>query len=213
MSTFEEVLEKDGRLVYKTRGVSMLPMLHQNRDIIVIVPLKRRLKKYDVVLYKRGSSYILHRIVGVRDEEYLIRGDNTYRLEHVPQETVIGVLTGFVRKHSFAAFGWYRIVLGALVLLYAATSSPLLIGGIFPAIVAGVLGPVFLRIKGVYFVLLTFAFGQIVNLILQDWVALTGGNSGIYGIPKFSIFGFRLTQVHHYYILALIFLVKFFLVA
>lgn len=98
MSTFEEVLEKDGRLVYKTRGVSMLPMLHQNRDIIVIVQLKGRLKKYDVVLYKRGSSYILHRIVGVRDEEYLIRGDNTYRLEHVPQETVIGVLTGFVRN-------------------------------------------------------------------------------------------------------------------
>ena len=29
---------------------------------------------------------------------YLIRGDNTYRLEHVPQETVIGVLTGFVRN-------------------------------------------------------------------------------------------------------------------
>ena len=32
----------------------------------------------------------------------------------------IRFLTGFVRKHSFAAFGWYRIVLGALVLLYAA---------------------------------------------------------------------------------------------
>ena len=31
----------------------------------------------------------------------------------------IRFLTGFVRKHSFAAFGWYRIVLGTLVLLYA----------------------------------------------------------------------------------------------
>ncbi len=31
----------------------------------------------------------------------------------------IRFLTGFVRKHSFATFGWYRIVLGALVLLYA----------------------------------------------------------------------------------------------
>ena len=37
-STFEEILKKDGRLVYKTRGVSMLPMLHQNRDIAVIMP-------------------------------------------------------------------------------------------------------------------------------------------------------------------------------
>ena len=98
MSTFEEILKKDGRLVYKTRGVSMLPMLHQNRDIVVIVPPEGRLKKYDVELYKRGSSYILHRIIGIQDEEYFIRGDNTYRMEHVPPELVIGVLTGFVRN-------------------------------------------------------------------------------------------------------------------
>ena len=98
MSTFEEILKKDGRLVYKTRGVSMLPMLHQNRDIVVIVPPEGRLKKYDVALYKRGSSYILHRIIGIQDEEYFIRGDNTYRMEHVPLELVIGVLTGFVRN-------------------------------------------------------------------------------------------------------------------
>ena len=98
MSTFEEILKKDGRLVYKTRGVSMLPMLHQNRDIVVIVPPEGRLKKYDVALYKRGSSYILHRIIGIQEEEYLIRGDNTYRKEHVPPELVIGVLTGFVRN-------------------------------------------------------------------------------------------------------------------
>ena len=98
MGTFEEILKKDRRLVYKTRGISMLPMLHQNRDIVVIVPPEVRLKKYDVALYKRGSSYVLHRIIGIQDEEYLIRGDNTYRIEHVPQELVIGVLTGFVRN-------------------------------------------------------------------------------------------------------------------
>lgn len=31
----------------------------------------------------------------------------------------IRFLTGFVKKHSFAAFGWYRIVLGVLVIAYA----------------------------------------------------------------------------------------------
>ena len=76
----------------------MLPMLHQNRDIIVIVPPEGRLKKYDVALHKRGSSYILHRIIDIQDKEYLIRGDNTYRMEHVSPELVIGVLTGFVRN-------------------------------------------------------------------------------------------------------------------
>ncbi len=65
MSTFEEILEKDGKLVYKTKGVSMNPMLYQNRDLVVIEVPKGRLKKYDVALYKRGKSYVLHRVIGV----------------------------------------------------------------------------------------------------------------------------------------------------
>jgi len=81
----------------------------------------------------------------------------------------------------------------------------LLTGGLIAAVVAAVFGPIFLRIKGTYFVLLTFSFGEIVNLIMQDWISLTGGNSGLYGIPKFSIFGFRLTAISHYYAMGLIF--------
>ena len=96
--TFEELLARDGRLVYKTKGVSMEPMLRQNRDLVMIEVPASRLKKYDVALYRRGRSHVLHRVVGVRDGGYLIRGDNTYALEDVPDEAVIGVLTGFVRK-------------------------------------------------------------------------------------------------------------------
>ena len=36
---------------------------------------------------------------------------------------VIKALMDFVRKHSFAAFGWYRIALGALVLIYFAVKA------------------------------------------------------------------------------------------
>ena len=49
-------------------------------------------------LYRRGSAYVLHRVIQVREKDYLIRGDNTYRLEVVPDSAVIGVLTGFKRK-------------------------------------------------------------------------------------------------------------------
>ena len=108
MSTFEEILEKDGKLVYKTKGVSMNPMLYQNRDLVVIEVPKGRLKKYDVALYKRGKSYVLHRVIEVNENgTYSIRGDNTYSIETVPEEAVIietvpeeaviGVLTSFVR--------------------------------------------------------------------------------------------------------------------
>jgi branched-chain amino acid transport system permease protein len=80
-----------------------------------------------------------------------------------------------------------------------------LAGGVLSAALAGLAGPIFLRVRGVYFVLLTFAFGQIVNLVMQDWTSLTGGNSGLYGIPKFSIFGYRMTAIQDYYLLALAF--------
>lgn len=44
MSTFEEILEKDGKLVYKTKGVSMNPKLYRNRDLVVIEVPKWRTK-------------------------------------------------------------------------------------------------------------------------------------------------------------------------
>ncbi len=96
--TFEKLLQEDGRLVYRTRGVSMEPMLQQNRDLVVIEVPSSRLKKYDVALYRRGTNYVLHRVIGVKSDHYLIRGDNTYALETVPDSAVLGVLTAFQRK-------------------------------------------------------------------------------------------------------------------
>ena len=96
--TFEELLQEDGRLVYRTRGVSMEPMLRQNRDLVVIEVPASRLKKYDVALYRRGTNYVLHRVIRVKSDHYLIRGDNTYALETVPDSAVLGVLTAFQRK-------------------------------------------------------------------------------------------------------------------
>ena len=97
-ATFEEILARDGELVYKTRGVSMYPMLRQNRDLVIVQVSASRLRQFDVALYRRGKAYVLHRVVDVKDGYYLIRGDNTYTLENVPDQAVIGVLTGFVRK-------------------------------------------------------------------------------------------------------------------
>ncbi len=95
MICFEDLLRKDGRLVYKTKGTSMEPMLRQNRDLVIIEVPSARLQKYDVALYKREDKYVLHRVIGVRDGYYCIRGDNTYEIEHVPFENVIGVLKSF----------------------------------------------------------------------------------------------------------------------
>ena len=94
----EEVLQEKGVYVGPTVGVSMLPMLKNRRDTIIVRPKTQRLQPLDVALYKRGDDYILHRVLSVTDNGYIIRGDNCYADEIVPEGDVIGVLTEFFRK-------------------------------------------------------------------------------------------------------------------
>ena len=119
---FEDVLAQDGRLVYKTFGASMKPMLYPNRDLVSIIVPDGQLKKYDVALYTRGDRYVLHRVIGVRETIYLIRGDNTYTLEEGPFQNVIGVLESFVRngKQISVKDRRYRIYVRIWNLLYPA---------------------------------------------------------------------------------------------
>ncbi len=94
----EDVLREEGMFVSTTVGVSMYPMLRNRKDTIIVMPYEGRLKKYDVPLYKRGSSYILHRIIEVRPDSYVIRGDNCIQKEYgITDEQILGVLTGFYR--------------------------------------------------------------------------------------------------------------------
>jgi len=94
----EEVLATEGKYVGPTVGVSMLPMLKNRRDTIVVKPKTERLKRLDVALYRRGNDYVLHRVLEPIDGGYIIRGDNCYSLEKIPEEDVFGVLTEFFRK-------------------------------------------------------------------------------------------------------------------
>ncbi|MBQ8884987.1 MAG: S24/S26 family peptidase [Clostridia bacterium] len=97
----EDVLEREGKYVGPTTGVSMLPMLKTGRDSIVVLKKTARLSPYDVALYRRGEAYVLHRVLKLTETGYIIRGDNCYADEIVPEEAVIGVLTEYFRgdKH------------------------------------------------------------------------------------------------------------------
>jgi branched-chain amino acid transport system permease protein len=111
-----------------------------------------------------------------------------------------------VAQPAFMGIGAYGSALLTMRLGMPPVLS-LVSGGLFAAVTALVFGPVFLRIKGVYFALLTYAFGQIIYLLFQEWTSLFGGNSGLYGIPKFSVFGVRLVMIQHYYLFGLAFTV------
>lgn len=110
---FEEYLEKYGSLTYHNKGVSMMPLLKEGRDLFTLVPKGAELcKKYDVVLYRNHrGQYVLHRIVKVRPDDYVIRGDNTYFDEYHKDSDILAVMKSFVHKgkeHSVDEAG-YRL--------------------------------------------------------------------------------------------------------
>lgn len=81
------------------RGVSMLPLIREGRDSVILSPVNGRLKKYDIPFYRRpDGTYVLHRVVGFEGDGYILCGDNQFVLEHgIGDEHIIAVVTGIRR--------------------------------------------------------------------------------------------------------------------
>lgn len=77
----------------------MLPLLRQKKDLFTVTKQQGRYKKYDVVLYKRDNGdYVLHRIVKVLKDGYVILGDNCLNKEYgITDKDILGIMTSFVR--------------------------------------------------------------------------------------------------------------------
>ncbi|MCB1507142.1 MAG: high-affinity branched-chain amino acid ABC transporter permease LivM [Hyphomicrobiaceae bacterium] len=67
------------------------------------------------------------------------------------------------------------------------------LAGIFAALWGILLGFPVLRLRGDYLAIVTLAFGEIIRLVLINWVDFTGGYAGISGIPRPTFFGLPFT--------------------
>lgn len=103
---------------------------------------------------------------------------------------------------AFVGIGAYGSVLVGSALEWPFLASAL-VGALLSALVATALGWVILRLRGVYFVLVTFAFGELLRLALLDFAGLTGGANGIAGIPAADIAGLVFDTRGKMYALAL----------
>jgi len=121
-TTYEEELNRTGSFTYTCSGVSMLPLLRQHKDLFTIEKKPGRYKKFDVVLYKRPpKSYVLHRVVEVREKEYVILGDNCMNKEYgIRDADILGVMTSFVRngREISVTNKGYRIYVAVWYFLY-----------------------------------------------------------------------------------------------
>lgn len=97
--TIKEVLDKGGVYTGLTSGISMEPLIHHQKDTIIVVKPQGRLKKYDVPVYVSSKGkYIMHRVVKVCDDHYVIVGDNLLNKEYVTDDMIIGKLSGFYKN-------------------------------------------------------------------------------------------------------------------
>lgn len=98
MPIFREQLDAGKNVWFSPRGISMLPMLRQGVDSVMLSPVAGTLTKYDLPLYRRDDGkYILHRIVKV-GRTYTCIGDNQFELEPgVRKDQLIAVVTAFTR--------------------------------------------------------------------------------------------------------------------
>jgi len=101
---------------------------------------------------------------------------------------------------AFMSIGAYTSALLAKNLAVPFEIS-LLCGALLATAVGLAIGYPSLRLRGVYFAMVTVAFVEVIRLIAQLWVSLTRGMSGLSGIPKPSLLGITLTtKASQYYL-------------
>ena len=107
-----EELEKNGCYFISPKGISMKPMLGNKTSVVEIHKLDRPAKRYELVMYVRPNLQgVIHRVIRVYDDHYLIVGDNCWRKENIKKEQVKGIVVRFYRKGKWYDTDnkWYRL--------------------------------------------------------------------------------------------------------
>lgn len=99
LTKFEDVLDKDGELIFTNVGYSMYPLIKQREDILRIVKTDKY-QKGDVVLYKSHvDHYVLHRILKIKKDKIILAGDyNYFKDKPITKDKVLGLLTTITKK-------------------------------------------------------------------------------------------------------------------
>ncbi len=72
-------------------------------------------------------------------------------------------------------------------------------GGLAAGLVALPLMGLAIRRRGIYFAMITLAFGQMVFYVINEWRSLTGGENGVQGIPRLMLGGLSVSSPLVYY--------------
>ncbi len=137
-----------------------------------------------------------------------------YAIFAISLDLIVGY-TGLTSLGHAAFFGVAGYAFGIFMVRYGIENFWLVIplGILAAGIAAAVIGYISLRVSGVYFLLVTLAFGQLLSVAAVKWTTVTGGTNGLYGIeyPYLGLPGFTWTNLSFYYLVFLAFVICFFL--
>ena len=127
----------------------------------------------------------------------------------------LDLIFGYTGMWSFchaAIFGVTGYTIGLLFKYYDITNFfALASAGLFMAVVTSMIfGLITLRSRTVYFLLITFALGQLIYSMTIKWNQVTGGTDGLPDIPYPDI-GLDFTPMHMYYFILIVFLISVFI--
>jgi branched-chain amino acid transport system permease protein len=127
------------------------------------------------------------------------------------------LLLGYTGILSFGHAAFFGLAGYSMGLVLIHLRIPILLGMLFGVVLSAVtailIGLLIVRKTGIYFAMLTIAFGQMFFFIASRWKNFTGGEDGLTGIPRdligipglFSLSIFE--PLHFYYFIAVIFMI------
>jgi branched-chain amino acid transport system permease protein len=128
----------------------------------------------------------------------------------------VDLLLGYTGLPSLGQAGFFGVGgYAAGLLAQHATSNAFAQLAVALAAAAGVAlftGLFAVRSRGVYFLMLTLAFGQLLWVLALNWTSLTGGSNGVYGLPVPTLAGsstWLLANDHFYWYVLGVFLVGY----
>ena len=100
----------DGKKVtIKVKGTSMWPFYKDSKTNVTLI--KGQYKKWDVVLALYNNQYVLHRIIKVYNDGYVLRGDGAIRKEFVLNCNIFGkVICYQTRKQKNESNRVHRLI-------------------------------------------------------------------------------------------------------
>ena len=116
------------------------------------------------------------------------------------------MIFGYMGQLSFGHAAYYGVGAYATGILMVKASVPLPICLLASMIAAGICALIFgyfcVRLTGIYFAILTLAFGQLMYYIIFQWYSFTGGDDGLQGIiPPDLLFG---ANAYYYFTLCIV---------